>query len=124
VENLLLDVNLGLVEDPARPVHIDHSSTGETAVDDGDISVLLPSPCLDMAQHTNNPFDPPTTTDSYQQAWQRLINHTVPQDELPSLIETVFSGRGWTDMVDCLQVNDAQAFVDMIDWVSHRALYF
>ena len=58
-----------------------------------------------------------TTIDSYEQAWQRLISRAVPQDELPSLIETIFSDRRRTDMVDRLQGSDAQAFIDVVDGV-------
>ena len=123
-ESLLSDVNLGPVEDAAHPVSISDSSTGETAVGDGDTSALLPSPCLDTARHTDDPLDPSATIDSYEQAWQRLISRTVPEDELPSLIETIFSNRKRTDMVDRLQLSDAQAFVDIIDGVSHQDLYF
>jgi len=82
-----------------------------------------PSHYLDPAQHTGDPPDPPIAIDSHEQAWQNLINRTTPQDELPSLIETVFSGRKTTDMVDSLQGRDAQAFIDVIDKVRDRARY-
>ena len=70
-----------------------------------------------------NSLDLSTTTDSYEQAWQRLISHSVPQDELLLLLETIFSDKKRTDMVKRLQVSDAQAFIDIIDEVSHWALY-
>jgi len=54
---------------------------------------------------------------SYDQAWERLISGTVPQDELAPLIETVFSNGDVTSMVDGLQGNDAQTFIDVIDTV-------
>jgi len=77
----------------------------------------LPSPSagLDPTQHLP---DPPTTIDSQEHAWQQLITRAVPHDELPSLIETIFSGRD-TDVVDRLKGSDAQAFIDIIDEVHH-----
>jgi len=65
----------------------------------------------------------PGTRQDEEQAWQRLITRAVPCDELPSIIETIFSGRE-TDMVDRLRGNDAQAFVDIMDEVCHHVLYF
>jgi hypothetical protein len=63
------------------------------------------------------PPDPSIIIDSYDQAWQRLINGAVPQDELASLIETLFPSEKATDAVDGLQGNDVQAFIDVIDAV-------
>jgi len=54
---------------------------------------------------------------SYDQAWERLISGTVPQDELAPLIETVFSNGDVASMADSLQGNDAQTFIDVIDMV-------
>ena len=68
------------------------------------------------------PPDPSIIIDSYDQAWQRLISGAVPQDELTSLIEIVLSSEKATDVVDCLQGNDVQTFIDVIDAVWHRAL--
>ena len=65
--------------------------------------------------------DPSIATESHKQAWQQLINRTISQDELPSLIETIFSDRKATSMVDPLQESDAQAFIDVIDGVCHHA---
>jgi len=71
----------------------------------------------------SNSLDLSTTTDPYEEAWQRLISHSVPQGELLLLIETIFSDKKRTDMVKRLQVSDAQAFVDIIDEVSHWVIY-
>jgi len=119
VPSLLLDTNHGLVEDVALPVLISCSVPGEAILGDGDTSVLLLPPPLDPEQHTSNPLDPSTTID-YEQAWQRLTSHPVPQDELPSLIETIFSDKRGTDMVMRLSEDDAPAFLDMIDEVRHH----
>lgn len=51
-----------------------------------------------------------------------MISHAVPQGELPSLIEAIFSDEETINMVECLQGNDAQAFIDVIDEVRYRAL--
>jgi hypothetical protein len=45
-----------------------------------------------------------------------LISGTAPQDELASLVETVFSNERVTDMVD-LQGSDVQTCIDVIDAV-------
>ena len=74
-----------------------------------DTSTLLPSPGL----------DPSIVIDSREKAWQRLIARAVPLDELPSLIETVFSGKE-TNIVYRLKGSDAQAFIDIMDEVHHR----
>jgi hypothetical protein len=66
--------------------------------------------------------DPSVTPDSYAQAWQRLINGAVPQDEFASLIGTILSNEKAINMVDRLQGNDVQAFIDVIDTVWHHAL--
>ena len=68
------------------------------------------------------PHDPFIIINSYNQAWQRLVSGTVPQDELASLIEMIFSSKKTTDMVDRLQGDDAQTFIDMIDTVWRHAL--
>jgi hypothetical protein len=71
-----------------------------------------------------NPVPPPNPSiviDSYDQAWQRLISGAAPQDELVSLVETVFSNERVTDMAD-LQGNDVQTCIDLIDAVWHYAL--
>ena len=77
----------------------------------GDASLLLASPGPDPTRY---PPDPPIAISSQEQAWQRFITRTVPSDELPSLIETIFSGRE----------SDAQVFIDTMDEVHHHTLYF
>ena len=114
--SLLLGDNYGLVEDGARPALTSNSISGEAALGDGGTSVLLPLPRLDPEQHPSNPFDPSTPID-YEQAWQRLTCHPVPQDELPSLIKTIFSDKRGADMVTRLSGDDAPAFLDIIDEV-------
>ena len=58
--------------------------------------------------------------DSHKQAWQKLISRTTPQDELPSLIETIFSDSKAIKTADPLQKTDAQAFIDVVDGVRHH----
>ena len=62
--------------------------------------------------------------DSHKQALQQLISRTIPQDELPSLIETIFSDKKAIKTADPLQKSDAQAFIDVIDRVRHYVPYF
>ena len=68
------------------------------------------------------PSNPSITVDPYDQAWQRLVSGVVPQDELPSLIETIFSNEKVTGMADRLQGSDVQTCIDVIDLVWHHAL--
>ena len=119
----LLDQGLGLIEGPTHPVLTGPTVTGKKAMSDDGTSLPLSSPRLDPALHTNDPLDPPIHIGSHEQAWRRLIGRAVPQDELPSLIETIFSDRKTIEMVDCLQGSDTQAFIDVIDEVSHHILY-
>ena len=84
--------------------------------------LLLPH--LDSAPHTGHSPKSPITISPREQAWQRLISNAVAQDELPSLIDTIFLDKKITDIVDYLQESDAQAFVDVIDGVRHRVLPF
>jgi hypothetical protein len=81
----------------------------------GDTPLPLPSPGLDSTRHLS---DPSITIDSREQAWKRLIARTVPNDEFPSVIETIFSGRE-TDVVDRLLGSNTQTFIDIMDEVHH-----
>lgn len=54
------------------------------------------------------------------EALQQFISRAVPQDELPSLIRTIFSDEKTTNMADCLRKSDAQAFINAIDGVCHH----
>ena len=65
---------------------------------------------------------PIRTPHSPDQTWQRLISNAVPQDELPSLIETVFSEENIADLVDSLQGEHVQTFIDVIDAVRDHTL--
>ena len=89
---------------------------------DGGALLPLPSLHVDPTWRANDPPEPLVIIDSRKQAWQRLVGRTAPQDELPSLIEAIFSGRKATEMVDCLRGDDAQVFIDIIDGVRHHAL--
>ena len=106
-----------------HPVRIGRSLTNEKAARDGNAPLPLLSRRHDPAQHANNPPDPPFAIGSLEQAWKRLISRTVPQDELPFLIKTIFSDRETIKMVDQLRGSDAQAFVDIIDGVRQCPLF-
>jgi hypothetical protein len=67
------------------------------------------------------PSDLSVTLSHYDQAWQRLVSGAVPQDELASLIETIFSSEKVTDRVNRLQGNDVQTFIDVLDAVWHHS---
>ena len=57
------------------------------------------------------------TLDPYDQAWQRLLSGTVPQDELASLMDTIFSNNKGIKIAECLQGNVVQIFIDVTDAV-------
>ena len=62
--------------------------------------------------------EPPLILASDRRALQRLVSDDVPQDELPSLIETVVLNVKPTDIAKCLErSDDAQVFIDVIDQV-------
>ena len=90
---------------------------------DGGTPSPLPSPCHNPTQRVKGSPGPSMVTDSHEQKWQRLISGAAPQDELPSLIETIFSNKT-TNIVDRLQESNAQAFINVIDGVRHQTLYF
>lgn len=91
--------------------------------DDG-ASSLLPTPHLDPLGRTHNPPNPSVVINSQEQAWQRLINRAIPHDELPSLIEAIFSDGNATEVTDHVRESDAQTFIDAIDEVRHHTFSF
>ena len=97
-----LDQNLDLVEGTIHPVPIGYSITSKKDMQDGDTSFPLHLPRLDTTRRTDHSPDPSIAIGSHNQLLQRLISHTVPQDELCSLIETIFSDRKATDVIDHL----------------------
>ena len=60
--------------------------------------------CAEIKQRERSPDDPEPEVSG---PWQRLSSPTVLQDELPSLIETIFSDEKMTKMIDNLQESDA-----------------
>ena len=66
-----------------------------------------PAPDMDLPPDTS-------TLDPDNRALQRLISRTVPRSELPSLIETIFSNKKVTDLLDRLQDDDCQTFIDVM----------
>ena len=111
--SLLFDKDFGLIKDATHPAFI-ATERPRTMM----MPLPPPSAGLDPTQHLPGPS---IAIDSQEQAWQRLITRAVPHHELPSLIETVFSGRE-TDVADRLKRSDAQAFIDIIDEV-YRLLF-
>lgn len=83
-------------------------------MDESDLT--LPSPLGDKKHSSKLPLVP----DSNKLALQHLISRAVPQHELPSVIETVFSNVKAADVVKCLQESDAQTFIDVLDEAGHR----
>jgi hypothetical protein len=50
-------------------------------------------------------------------ACRRLIRHAFAPHELPSLVEAIFSSKDESGIVRCLNGDDAQIFIDVIDEV-------
>ena len=71
-------------------------------------------------KYTNHAHKPPLVPDSNRRALRRLISRTVPQHELLSVIETIFSNVKAADTVKCLEESDAQTFIDIVDEACHR----
>jgi len=86
---------------------------------DRDAPFFPSSPDLYSTRHLPGPS---IAVDPQEQVWQRLITRAVPPGELPSLIETIFSGRK-SNVVGHLRGSDAQAFIDIMDEVRHHAHY-
>ena len=99
----------------------DPSGDDGSSLAEGGGHSFLPAPPFDAALDTNPPPDLPAAPDSQTQAWQRLINRDIPQDELATFIETTVSGVKTVDIMDCLQGRDAQACIDVIDEVRYPA---
>ena len=78
---------------------------------DGDLSLTngavpsSPAPGLSIA------------LDSGKRALQQLISGAVPEDQLVSLIDTIFSSGNVSDIVGYLGGNNVQSFVDAMDEV-------
>jgi len=110
-----LDENLGPAEASAPSMITDSGGvnrdpTGERGLP----SHLLPE--------NANPPKPPLVSDSDRRALQRLVGRAVPQNELPSVIETIVSNVKAPDIVKTLQGNDAQTFADIMDEACHHAI--
>lgn len=82
----------------------------------GENGLSLPLPQEDI----DHPSEPPPVLDSGKLALERLVNRTVPQHELPLVVETIVSNVKAADIVECLQGSDAQTFIDVIDEACHH----
>jgi len=71
---------------------------------------------------SNSPT-PVKSSSSGEQALQRLIRGALPQGELASLIEAIFSSKKAIDMVGCLQEREAQTFIDVVHEVRCHFLF-
>jgi len=110
------DGDLGLVENAAPPAFTDSGGVDRDPVCEGSLALpLLPG-------DRNRPSKPPSISDSDRRALQRLVSHTVPQDELPSTIGMIVSNVKAADIAGCLQGSDAQTFIDVIDEVCYHAI--
>ena len=56
-----------------------------------------------------------------EQALRRLVSGDIPQFELVSSIEAIFSSEKAIDMVSHLQRSDAQTFINAVDEVWRHA---
>ena len=82
----------------------------------GENGIPLPLPPRD-ADHAS---EPRLVLDSDKQAMRRLLSRAVPQDELPSVIETIISNAKAADIAGSLRGGDAQTFIDIIDEASYH----
>ena len=61
--------------------------------------------------------------DFHAPAFRRLMRHEFVSDELPSLIEDIFTSNDVDDRISCLPKDDAQTFVDVIDQARRPYLF-
>jgi len=108
--------SLSLVEHAASPALTDSGDIRRRTMNESDPPLAL-SP-----DDTNHPSEPPLISDSDSRALQRLVSGAVPQDELPSAIETILSNVKAADIVRSLQRSDAQTFIDVMDEVRHHPI--
>lgn len=93
---------------------IDSNGIGEGSL--GESGPSLPLPPGD----TNHSPKPPLVPDFNKRALRRLISRTVPQHELLSVIETIFSNVKAANTIKYLEESDAQTFIDIVDEACHR----
>ena len=96
-----------------------HAPIGSGAIDSdsmGENDIPLPLPPRDG----NHVSEPRLVLDSDKQAMRHLLSCAVPQDELPSVIETIISSAKSADIAGSLRGSDAQTFIDIIDEASYH----
>ena len=108
--------NTSFVKDVALPLP---ALTGPDCIDQNSTSertLLLPPPPgkADQLSQLTLAFN------SGELALQRLIGVAIPQGELVSLVETIFSSREVTDTVGHLQESNAQDFIDVVNEVRYN----
>jgi len=111
-----LHASLDLIHDAALPALADPGGTNRDSF--GESGPPLPP----LSKDTNHPFKPLLVSDSNTQALQRLVIRVVSKDELPFVIESIFSNVRTVDIVRCLEGSDAQAFIDVIDEVCYHTV--
>jgi len=116
VPSSFLDVNLGLVQFATPSTFTGSGGTNRDSFGESG----PPSPPL--SGDTSRPTEPPFVSDLDKQALQLLVCRAVPQDELPSVIESIVSNVKAIDIVNCLHGTEVQAFIDVVDEVRHRAI--
>jgi len=56
-------------------------------------------------------------------AWKELISHPLTMDKRISMIAAIFSDRNQAKMVERLDGDDAQIFIDVVDEVSLHIIF-
>lgn len=85
----------------------------DTASESGLLFPLFPG-------DTNHQSETPLVADADRRALERLVSRVIPQGELPSVIETIISNMKAANIVESLQGNDAQTYIDVIDEACHH----
>ena len=83
---------------------------------------MTPSEPLAVSDTDPNPASGsmPTAASSNEQVLRRLTTRLFSQNELPSLLETIFSNGELSRMVHSLQRGDVQIVVDILDEACHN----
>jgi hypothetical protein len=81
-------------------------------------------PLSQQSGGVNHSSEPPPILVSSRRALQRLVSDAVPQDELPSLIETLVTNVKPADIANFLERRDeAQTFIDVMDQVRNAGTF-
>ena len=120
IRGLLATLNTPLdknIDTGGRDPHSAHETATTSVSESGTPSPPAP---VDLLRRTN----PPRFINVKTPACTRLIKRAFAPEELPSLVEAVFSSKVEGDMIRGLVGDDAQVFIDVIDEVRSTFVHY